>query len=311
MTSLTFQFLDSFPEGYRDEVLDRWTAWAQRGDAQPLAEARVAAQRNWDRREQMTEAVHVAHILRGDVVVGSCLLEHSVDSPGAPLVVADMVTTTTVDPLELTNLLVDTARLRGAPSVQVNRLAGDPLSTSVCAARPSTVNASRMVCFLEQRDFPATSVELVTMSGDEYDDFERELITSYADDMAASGMLTIEAARETSLRQTRELLPQGSSTPGLFVFSARVNGVRVGILWVGVTIDSDGPRSYVYNVEIDPDRRGEGLGRAVMLAAERHALEHGCRLIALNVFGFNDVARNLYVSLGYEQLWDIVTIPAE
>jgi len=311
LTSLALHFLDHFPDGYRDEVLARWTASAQRGDAQPLAEAQAAALRNWDRREQMTNAVRVAHIVREDVIVGSCLVEHSLDSPGAPLIVADLTAEASVDPSALADLLVDHARRSGAPSVQVSRLLGDPLTTALCAARPSTLNASRMVCFLEHKDPPATTVELVAMSGDEYDEFERELLTSYAEDMAASGMLTADAARETSLRQIRKLLPDGSSTPGHFVFSARVDGVRVGMLWVGISTDSEGPRSYVYNVEIDPTRRGEGWGRAVMVAAERHAIEHGCRLIGLNVFGFNDVARSLYLSLGYQQLWDLVTIPAE
>ena len=37
-----------------------------------------------------------------------------------------------------------------------------------------------------------------------------------------------------------------------------------------------------------------------MLAAERWATEHGGSRIALNVFGPNTIARNLYESSGYE-----------
>ena len=53
-------------------------------------------------------------------------------------------------------------------------------------------------------------------------------------------------------------------------------------------------------MQIDEARRGEGLGRAAMLAAEQVAREAGWSALGLNVFGHNPRARGLYDSLGYE-----------
>lgn len=56
---------------------------------------------------------------------------------------------------------------------------------------------------------------------------------------------------------------------------------------------------YVYDIEIMQERRGQGFGRAAMIAVESLIKEAGGTEIMLNVFGFNEPARRLYASLGY------------
>jgi ribosomal protein S18 acetylase RimI-like enzyme len=56
---------------------------------------------------------------------------------------------------------------------------------------------------------------------------------------------------------------------------------------------------FVFDIEIDAEHRGRGLGRAAMLAAERVVADAGRSVIGLNVFGPNRRARRLYESLGY------------
>jgi ribosomal protein S18 acetylase RimI-like enzyme len=58
---------------------------------------------------------------------------------------------------------------------------------------------------------------------------------------------------------------------------------------------------WIYDIRIDEAYRGRGYGRAAMLLVEAEARERGYGRIGLNVFGGNDVARNLYRSLGYEE----------
>ncbi|MHB8605231.1 MAG: GNAT family N-acetyltransferase [Thermoplasmatota archaeon] len=48
-------------------------------------------------------------------------------------------------------------------------------------------------------------------------------------------------------------------------------------------------------------RRGHGVGRALMLAAEARAREIGIQKLTLGVFADNEAAHALYRSLGYEQ----------
>jgi ribosomal protein S18 acetylase RimI-like enzyme len=95
-------------------------------------------------------------------------------------------------------------------------------------------------------------------------------------------------------------LPQGLGTPGhwLYVVESPA-GERVGVLWLA-ELEQGGHRNcFIYDIEIDESHRGHGYGRDAMLLAEGEARKHGLHRMALNVFGGNEVARNLYRSLGY------------
>ena len=68
-----------------------------------------------------------------------------------------------------------------------------------------------------------------------------------------------------------------------------------------VLFTGDGSSVWVFDVEVDEDRRGQGWGRALMTYAEQWARERGAGEIGLNVFGGNSAARRLYTSLGYDE----------
>jgi ribosomal protein S18 acetylase RimI-like enzyme len=70
-------------------------------------------------------------------------------------------------------------------------------------------------------------------------------------------------------------------------------------VWVG---RAPGKRAgwWIYDIEVVPDQRGHGYGRALLGAAEGEAQRHGGDSIGLNVFGGNNVARGLYESSGYQ-----------
>jgi ribosomal protein S18 acetylase RimI-like enzyme len=75
-------------------------------------------------------------------------------------------------------------------------------------------------------------------------------------------------------------------------------GASVGTLWIGPHAERS-DAAYIYDTHVDESRRGEGLGRTAMLAAEELVKAAGFHEISLNVFGFTDVAQRLYTSLGY------------
>lgn len=137
------------------------------------------------------------------------------------------------------------------------------------------------------------------MTLDEYDDWIVVETETYAADLARSTGETLEEARDRAELQLRRFLPQGSLTEGVFLMRV-LDGVgeAVGTLWVGPHPERAGA-GWVYDVEIDEHRRGEGLGRVAMLAAERIGREAGWSTLGLNVFGHNSRARGLYDSLGY------------
>lgn len=58
--------------------------------------------------------------------------------------------------------------------------------------------------------------------------------------------------------------------------------------------------AFIYDLEVNQYRRGQGLGRAIVTAGENYAREQGAGSLPLHVFGDNAVAHHLYESLGYE-----------
>lgn len=63
----------------------------------------------------------------------------------------------------------------------------------------------------------------------------------------------------------------------------------------------DGHRGWLYYLASDPHRRGQGIGRALVTAAEEALLEMGCPKVQLMVRPGNDEALSFYDSLGYER----------
>jgi ribosomal protein S18 acetylase RimI-like enzyme len=121
----------------------------------------------------------------------------------------------------------------------------------------------------------------------------------YARDIEEHGGQTAEFARRKSDEDHAAILPEGLATPGHAIFVVEADGERIGILWVAER-DQGGRRGlYIYDIEIDEAHRGRGYGRATMLLAEDEAQRRGLNRVELNVFGGNEVARNLYRSLGY------------
>jgi ribosomal protein S18 acetylase RimI-like enzyme len=99
---------------------------------------------------------------------------------------------------------------------------------------------------------------------------------------------------------TLALLPEGVATRGAVLRVLVHEGADVGTVWIDVErsprTDAD---SYVYEVEVDEDRRGLGHGRTLMLIAERECLAAGAHVLGLNVYAHNTPALRLYSSLGY------------
>jgi ribosomal protein S18 acetylase RimI-like enzyme len=58
----------------------------------------------------------------------------------------------------------------------------------------------------------------------------------------------------------------------------------------------------VDNLGVQQDFRRQGIGKALMQAAEGWAQERGVETVELNVYAFNEIAMNFYKALGYEPL---------
>ncbi|MBT5413395.1 MAG: GNAT family acetyltransferase [Rhodospirillaceae bacterium] len=66
-----------------------------------------------------------------------------------------------------------------------------------------------------------------------------------------------------------------------------------------VMVGHDGHRGWLYYLAVDSDRRGKGLGRRMVQAAEAWAAERGIRKAELMIRGGNTAVRAFYERLGY------------
>jgi ribosomal protein S18 acetylase RimI-like enzyme len=147
------------------------------------------------------------------------------------------------------------------------------------------------------------SLSLRPLSDAEFETWYPAMRDGYAEDMVRDAGLEPERAAQMAATQMEQLFPGRAPSPEQLVYVVEADGERVGDLWLCDRTGKDGfqPALFIYFVGIDSEHRGKGYGRAAMELAESEARRLGIDRIALNVFGRNEVARNLYRSLGYEE----------
>ncbi len=145
------------------------------------------------------------------------------------------------------------------------------------------------------------SLTLRPLTNEEFAAWFPAMRDGYAEDMAQDAGVPPEKAASMAATQMDELFPGQAPSPQQLVYVLEADGERVGELWV---CDRETPFQhalFIYFIGIDEEHRGKGYGKAAMELAESEARRLGVDRIALNVFGRNEVARNLYRSVGYEE----------
>jgi ribosomal protein S18 acetylase RimI-like enzyme len=89
------------------------------------------------------------------------------------------------------------------------------------------------------------------------------------------------------------------------VFMAGIDGKSVGYLWCQIQRREENlfkhamARLYICQLSVDPDHRGNSVGRELMRAAERLARENGIDTMALDSWMFNENAHRFFEKLGF------------
>jgi ribosomal protein S18 acetylase RimI-like enzyme len=97
--------------------------------------------------------------------------------------------------------------------------------------------------------------------------------------------------REKVVRQTVDdtvLVARDGSVVGFVTFDVQT-----------AVFEQDCARGVVENIFVRPDRRGEGIGSALLAAAERRLAARGVDVISLEVMADNETARRFYRRAGY------------
>lgn len=138
------------------------------------------------------------------------------------------------------------------------------------------------------------------MNASEYKIFYEQSVREYAEDNVRAGYWTEAEALESSAKEFERLLPQGLESDGHHLFVLEEDGKAIGFIWLRVRQTGGENTGFIFQVRIDEEFRGKGHGKRMMLLLEEKAREMGISKIGLHVFGFNEVAKHLYLSLGYE-----------
>jgi len=146
------------------------------------------------------------------------------------------------------------------------------------------------------------SARLRPMREDEFASYLERARAGYAEDMIRNGGMEPAAAHRKSEADHAALYPQGFASDVELRVVEDDSGVAVGRVIYGEREQHGTRDAFLYDIAIDEEHRGRGLGRAAMELLEAEVRGLGLDRVQLNVFGGNEVARTLYRSLGFEEL---------
>lgn len=133
----------------------------------------------------------------------------------------------------------------------------------------------------------------------EFDAYRRRRVSEYAAAQVEAGTWQPEEAQELAAQASERLLPDGVKTEAALLLAAeQTDGTVIGFAWVALEHQATG-RAWLNSVEILPEHRGRGFGRALLAAVERELRASGIKQLDLSVLGSNPVGRRLYDTSGY------------
>jgi len=145
----------------------------------------------------------------------------------------------------------------------------------------------------------SSTLELVAMTEAQYAAWLAASTPAYAAAHVADGKWSADEALARARAEIESLLPSGLATPG-HRFDCLMRGDEcVGQLWVA-EVEEGGRRGlYIYDLEVAPSARRQGVARDALRRVEARARAAGLAFVGLHVFGSNAGARSLYLSEGF------------
>lgn len=141
-------------------------------------------------------------------------------------------------------------------------------------------------------------IHLEPIPESDFTDYWNYSVKSWKKDMMKAGLLGADTTFEEADAQVRKFIPEGMKTPGHFFFYVYSDQEKVGKIWLELRAGRAN-EAYIWDLFLEKDFRGKGYGKETMKRIEEFARQNGAPRISLNVFPFNDIARNLYRKSGY------------
>ena len=143
---------------------------------------------------------------------------------------------------------------------------------------------------------------LKPMSAETFEAFKQDSQTNYATGLARIEDIPLAVALKSASEQFDKLVHTGTDTSGQLFFDVieTALGKSVGYLWLGIQNRFDRKIVSTNDINISSAYRGRGLGKALMKLVEEESRKVGAARIRLHVFHSNEVAKRLYLTMGFE-----------
>jgi len=150
-------------------------------------------------------------------------------------------------------------------------------------------------------------VARLTLATDaEYAEFAALQLKEYARQLVRAGEVAAEDGAAAAAERLQDLLADRLRPIGhtFFVATPAQGSFRIGWVWLSPAPEFIGSgrdqTRWLSQLTVEELHRGRGWGRAILTATEQHCVSIGVVWIWLRVFNWNQVARRLYTSHGYE-----------
>ena len=130
------------------------------------------------------------------------------------------------------------------------------------------------------------------------------------------GALLVKTHHDLDTRRFIDVTPQTEAgyayylgtqlaAPNIAVLVAERDGAVIGYAYTGVEgrdyMSLRGPAGVLYDILVDPEHRGQGIGRKLLEAALAFLKEHGAPRVVLSTAEQNEAAQHLFASAGFRR----------
>jgi ribosomal protein S18 acetylase RimI-like enzyme len=144
-------------------------------------------------------------------------------------------------------------------------------------------------------------IYLKPMSVEAFAKFKLESQSTYANYIATQEKISTAEALNYASEQFDKLVPDGITTANQKFFEVIETNADepIGFLWLGFQNKFGRNVVSINDINIRSADRGKGFGKALIKLVEEESLKIGATRIRLHVFHCNEVALQLYLSLGF------------
>ena len=142
---------------------------------------------------------------------------------------------------------------------------------------------------------------MVAMSTAEFLQFSLRSKAEFAKQHQEDTGDSLPASLEKADAEFDKHLPQGQGTAGHYFYHLKNEaGLGCGYLWYGLSQSASTQKIFIFDILIELPFRGKGFSKFMLQWLETETKALGLNEISLHVLGYNNVARNLYDSMGFE-----------